>query len=143
MLAARRIAERYYPYIGETVDEPGDEFNVDATPHWVDEETHTFDTPAEMVETIRRDYVTFDATGRADWAAEPDGSHDIDFATGERERISWHFFPTMPMSTWLFVVAFVDARIEVRPNEYGGQSVVRKAGPQHVLNEALIRARNR
>lgn len=141
MLAARRIAERFYEYVDAegNPSENEEDFNIDASPHRVDEQVYEFDTLEEMVAAFRQDGVTFDSTGRADYAAEPDGSSVIDFATGERERVSWHLFPTMPMFTWLFLIAFVDARVDVRPNQYGGLSAVRIAGPQTVLRTALKR----
>jgi len=141
MLAAKRIAERFYEFVdaeGNPSDDDED-FNIDASPHRVDERVYEFDTLEEMVTAFRQDGVTFDSTGRADYAAEPDGSSVIDYATGERERVSWHLFPTMPMATWLFLIAFVDSRIEVRHNQYGGLSAVRIAGPQRLLRDALKR----
>lgn len=88
--SARRVASRFYEMIGADEFTPGDDFNIDTMPYAVDDETLTFDTMADLIDAVRRDYVTFDATG-ADWASDPDGSQIIDYATGARETVSWHF----------------------------------------------------
>ena len=87
---ARRIQERFFEYIGDDEYSPGDNFNWDGVPHSVKIDNIVFDSVAELVEAVRRDYVSFDATG-SDWACNPDGSDTIDYATGERESVSWHF----------------------------------------------------
>ena len=43
----------------------------------------------EAVRAITREGLTFAATG-ADWAAHPDGSQIIDYATAEREDVTAH-----------------------------------------------------
>ncbi len=148
MLAAKRITQRFYEYV--TWDEDGQasssedesDFNVDATPHYEEVEELTFDTPAELIEAMRRDGVEFSATGRADTATDPDGSQIIDYRTAEREVISWHFYPTFPMGTMMLVIAFVDARFK-RFDYYPSGRVRRviTALPQrHMLRDAIERA---
>lgn len=147
MLAARRIAKRYYEYVLEdgSYDVEGNlgNFNVDATPHWVDDEVYEFDTPDEMIRALRRDGVEFAATGRADWASDPDGSRVVDYATGEREIVSWHFFPTMPLGTHLFVIAFVDRRHKRFDYYPSGQirRVIEALPAHHFMRDAVARAR--
>jgi hypothetical protein len=126
-----------------------EDFNIDATPHWVDMDHLEFDSPAELIEAIRRDGVRFDATGNGAWAAEPDGSHVVDYRTGEQEAVTWHLPPGLvgpgnpSLITTIFIIAFVDAEIVVRPNEYGGQSVVRKAARNGLVQQAVERQRVR
>lgn len=43
----------------------------------------------EAADLIRRNGLTFEATGRA-WAADPDGSYTSDYGTGERTETSAH-----------------------------------------------------
>lgn len=109
---ARRIVARLYEYVDEDggpADVCDDEtFNVDATPHRVEDETLRFDTMAELVAAVRRDGVTFQATG-ADWATDPDGSQIIDYATAERETVSWHFDTLSPAMLARVVIPAVDA----------------------------------
>lgn len=111
--AARRIVTLLYEYAdadGGPAEVCDDEtFNVDATPHRVEDETLRFDTMAELVAAVRRDGVTFQATG-ADWATDPDGSHIIDYATAERETVSWHFDTLSPAMLARVVIPAVDAR---------------------------------
>lgn len=109
MYTARRIASRFFEYIGEDESTPGDTFNTDAMPHMVDDETLTFDSIADLVDAVRRDYVTFDATG-SDWAGDPDGSQIIDYATAERETVSWHFDGISPALISRVIIPAVDAR---------------------------------
>ncbi len=106
---ARRIASRFYECMGEDEHTPGEHFNVDATPHRVEDDALTFDTVAELVAAVRRDYVRFDATGNL-WAADPDGSQIIDYATGEREAVSWHFDSIAPAMLSRVIIPAVDAR---------------------------------
>lgn len=87
---ARRMEEQFYEYInGGDPTTPGDAFNVDADPHTVRIETETFDNIADLVAAMRRDGVTFDAYGDGMHAGDPDGSRIVDYATGERESITW------------------------------------------------------
>ena len=109
MYTARRIAARFFEYIGEDEATPGDTFNIDAMPHSVDDVTIAFDSVAELVDAVRRDYVTFTATG-TDWASDPDGSQIIDYATGEREEVSWHFDGISPALLSRVIMPAVDAR---------------------------------
>ena len=109
MYTARRIAARFFEYIGEDESTPGDTFNLDAMPHSVDDETLTFDSIADLVDAVRRDYVTFTATG-TDWASDPDGSQIIDYATAERESVSWHFDGISPALLSRVIMPAVDAR---------------------------------
>lgn len=109
MYTARRIAARFFEYIGEDEATPGDTFNIDAMPHSVDDETLTFDSVSDLVDAVRRDYATFDATG-SDWASDPDGSQIIDYATAERETVSWHFDGTSPALLSSVIMPAVDAR---------------------------------
>ena len=109
MYTARRIAARFFEYIGGDESAPGDTFNIDAMPHRVDDETLTFDSIADLVDAVRRDYVTFTATG-TDWASDPDGSQIIDYATGEREEVSWHFDGISPALLSRVIMPAVDAR---------------------------------
>lgn len=106
---ARRIAARFYEYTGADEYTPGDDFNVDATPYDVRDDVQEFDTMADLVAAVRRDGVTFAATG-TDWAADPDGSFDIDFATGAREAVSWHFDGIAPAMLARVIMPAVDAR---------------------------------
>ncbi|MDF2506327.1 MAG: hypothetical protein K0Q52_186 [Microbacterium sp.] len=105
---ATRIAARYFEYVGEDDATPGDTFNVDATPHRVEDDALEFDTMAELVAAVRRDGVRFDATG-TDWAANPDHSYVIDYATGEREAVSWHFDAIPPALLARVIMPAVDA----------------------------------
>lgn len=109
MYTARRISARFFEYIGEDESAPGDTFNIDALPHRVDDETFTFDSVSELVDAVRYDYVTFAATG-LDWASDPDGSRIIDYATAERETVSWHFDGISPALLSRVIVPAVDAR---------------------------------
>lgn len=66
-----------------------------------------FDTLEEMAERIRRLGVTFAATG-ADYTTNPDGSHTIDYATGEEQVYS--VWPTGLRTAELdALIALVDA----------------------------------
>lgn len=87
---ARRIEERFFEYIGDDEYTPGDFFNWDGVPHSVRIDDIVFDSVSDLVEAVRRDYVSFEATG-GQWACNPDGSDIIDYATAERESVSWHF----------------------------------------------------
>lgn len=62
---ATRIAQRFYEFIGKDEFVPGD----------YDIEDLSYDTVAELVHAVRSDYVTF----------------IINYATGVREVVSWHF----------------------------------------------------
>ena len=105
---ARRITQRFWEYIGDDESAPGDTFNADMAPHTVDDEHFTFDSVADLVDAVRRDGVTFDATGN-DWASDPDGSQIIDYATAEREAVSWHFESISPALLSRVIVPAVDA----------------------------------
>lgn len=107
--AARRIAERFWEYVNDAGTAPGEHFNVDATPHRVEDDAYMFDSVADMVRVVRMDGVTFDTTG-AEWASDPDGSQVIDYATGERERVSWHFDAIHPAILSRVIMPAVDAR---------------------------------
>lgn len=109
MYTARRIAARFFEYIGEDEYTPGGTFNLDVMPHHVDGETLTFDSVADLVASVRADGVTFDATGY-DWASDPDGSHIIDYSTAERETVSWHFDGISPALLSRVIMPAVDAR---------------------------------
>lgn len=87
---ARRIEERFFEYIGDDEYTAGDVFNIDAMPHSVRIDDIVFDSVSDLVEAVRRDNVTFESTG-GQWACNPDGSDIIDYATAERESVSWHF----------------------------------------------------
>lgn len=52
-------------------------------------ETYECDDTADAVRVLQREGVTFAATG-SDYAANPDGSVIIDYATAEREEVSAH-----------------------------------------------------
>lgn len=70
----------------------GDYYNA---PH-----THTFEdyfegTAAELAREIRKEGLTFDASG-GEWAANPDGSCVSNYATGERCEVSAHLPADMP-----------------------------------------------
>ena len=54
------------------------------------EEVVAVDDIDEAVGVIAREGLSFAATG-AGWAADPDGSYVINYATGEREEVSAHF----------------------------------------------------
>ena len=110
MYTARRIAARFFEYIGEDESTPGDTFNVDAMPHLVDDVTVTFDSVADLVRAVRWDGATFDATGHDTWASDPDGSQIIDYATAERESVSWHFDGIAPALLSRVIIPAVDAR---------------------------------
>jgi hypothetical protein len=90
MYQATRICKRFFEYTGLDEFLPGDDFNIDATPHTVTIDEMEFDSMRELIDAVKRDYVRFDATGN-DWAADPDGSQIIEYARAEREAISWHF----------------------------------------------------
>ncbi len=106
---ARRVAARFFEYVGADDASPGEHFNIDATPHTVSDDAQTFDRMADLVAAVRRDCVTFDATG-AEWASDPDGSQVIDYGTGERETVSWHFDGIAPAMLARVIVPAVDAR---------------------------------
>lgn len=106
---ARRIAARLFEYIGEDESTPGDTFNFTATPHSVDDKYVTFDSVADLVAAVRWDGAKFDATG-SDWASDPDGSQIIDYATAERETVSWHFDGISPALLSRVIMPAVDAR---------------------------------
>ena len=57
--------------------------------HYEGETTYEWDTATEAADFITRQGLTFSATGGS-WAANPDGSVIIDYATGEREEVSAH-----------------------------------------------------
>lgn len=77
-----RTVVRFYEYIDG-------EFNVDATPHYERVGELTADSIDEAATWMRRDGVRFDADGSGLRAADPDGSNIIDYATSERETITW------------------------------------------------------
>lgn len=106
---ATRIAARFFECIGASEDEPGDVFNVDAMPHTTDIDTLTFETMAELIAAVRRDRVTFEASG-TDWACDPDGSQIVDYATAAREAVSWHFDGINPAMLARVIMPAVDAR---------------------------------
>ena len=106
---AHRIATEFYEYTGADEYTPGDSFNGDMMPYAVDDETLTYDTVGELVAAVRRDYVTFSATG-CDYAADPDGSTIIDYAAGARESVSWHFDAVSPALLARVIMPAVDAR---------------------------------
>jgi hypothetical protein len=65
----------------------------------------------EAIDLCRKHGVSFAATGNQ-WAADPDGSHVIDYATGEVEEITIH-----PQGMWWpheyeALVAGVDAKAD-------------------------------
>ena len=49
----------------------------------------------EAIELCRREGVRFDAVNNGLWAALPDGSHVIDYATGKEEEVQVH-----PQGSW-------------------------------------------
>lgn len=106
---ARRIARVFYEYTGADEFTPGDDFNVDGTPHYTHDDVREFDSMRELIDAVRRDGVTFAATGN-DWAADPDGSYVIDYATAEREAVSWHFDGIAPDMLARVIIPAVDAR---------------------------------
>lgn len=59
------------------------------------EETHECDQISEAVAVIQREGLTFSATGN-EWAAHPDGSQIVDYATAEREEVSAHLVNVRP-----------------------------------------------
>lgn len=87
--SATRVVKRFYEYISDSADEPGDTFNIDATPHYELVEDLTFDSVRELAGAMRRDGVTFTAGDGAEYADLPDGSHIIDYSTAERESCYW------------------------------------------------------
>lgn len=87
---ARRIEERFFEYIGDDEYSPGDNFNIDGVPHSVKIDDIDFNSVSDLVEAVRRDHVSFKPSGEL-WADNPDGSDVIDYATAERESVSWHF----------------------------------------------------
>ena len=113
--AARRIAQRLFEYVTVSDDgtaTPSDDvadFNDLPFYHGTDDETVAFDSVAELVDAVRRDRVTFAATG-SDWASDPDGSQVIDYATAERECVSWHFDGIAPGLLARVIIPAVDAR---------------------------------
>lgn len=109
---ARRIAARFYEYTvdGLTPSDDPDAFNVDATPYAVEDDVMTFDSVADMVATIRRDGVSFDAYGDGVTASDPDGSYVIDYATGAREAVSWHFDGIAPALIERVIAPAIEAR---------------------------------
>lgn len=115
MYTARRIATRLYEYV--TFDDAGnafpsdndDDFNDMPHYHSVDDVTVTFDSVADLVTAVRWDGVTFNATG-TDYATDPDGSQIINYVTGERETVSWHFDGISPALLSRVIMPAVDAR---------------------------------
>lgn len=63
---------------------------------------------AEVVALIRREGLTFEATGGS-WAADPDGSRIVDYARGERVETSAHL-EGWPLRVEVAIIAAVDAR---------------------------------
>ena len=107
--AACRMVARLYEYIGADEYTPGDTFNVDAAPHAVTTGDYVFDSVTELVEAVRRDGVTFEASG-THYAIDPEGSYVIDYATGEREAVSWHFDSIPGALLERVIIPAVDAR---------------------------------
>ena len=85
----RRAITRFFEYIGEDENSPGEDFNIDATPHYESVEELTFDSVRELAEAMRRDGVTFNAGDSMERADLPDGSFIISYATAERETCCW------------------------------------------------------
>lgn len=56
---------------------------------WERREIIEFHSIPEAVEILKSRGLTFAATGGA-WAADPDGSRVVDYATGTREEVSAH-----------------------------------------------------
>lgn len=54
------------------------------------------DTLAEALRIFEREGVTFAASGNFDWAADPDGSRIVDYATGERVETTVHLGRDVP-----------------------------------------------
>ena len=59
------------------------------------EEEYECETAYDAVCRIREHGLTFEATG-TDWAANPDGSTIIDYATAEREEVTAHLVKFSP-----------------------------------------------
>lgn len=53
------------------------------------EEEYSCDHWTDAVNRLQCEGLSFDATG-ADWAANPDGSTIVDYATGRREEVTGH-----------------------------------------------------
>lgn len=62
----------------------------------------------EAVALIKSHGLTFSATG-AEWAADPDGSHIIDYRLAEREEITAHRGDGWSDEEWIAVADAVDA----------------------------------
>lgn len=94
---ATRLEEHFYSYVTTLSDgtlapsDDPDDFNVNRDTHYSHSEELTFDTVSELVRTIRGDYVTFRAYGDGSLrtAVDPDGSHTIDYRTGEECAVTW------------------------------------------------------
>lgn len=109
---ARRIAVRFFEYTHDGSSPSGDteDFNHDMTPYATDDDMIDFDSVAELVAAIRRDYVSFDAYRDGKTASDPDGSQIIDYATSARESVSWHLDGISPALLSRVIVPAVDAR---------------------------------
>lgn len=95
---ATRLTERWYEHVttlsdGTLIpsDDPED-FNVTGDTHYSVAEELTFDTVAELVAALRRDYVSLSAYGDPELgcAVLPDGGYVIDHRTGEYESVTWN-----------------------------------------------------
>lgn len=114
--SANRVVTRLYEYV--TVDADGtarpsdseDDFNDMPHYHYESIDAQEFDSVADMVAAIRRDYVSFAAYGDGMTASDPDGSQIIDYATAERESVSWHLDAVSPALLERVIIPAVDAR---------------------------------
>ena len=67
------------------------------------EDMHALD----MVRLCREYGLSFEATGHADWASNPDGSQIVDYREGKREEVTFHFGEDVPERLQLAVMAKV------------------------------------
>lgn len=94
---ATRLEEHFYRYVTALSDgtlapsDDPDDFNVNRDTHYSVVEEYVFDTVSELVAALRRDYVSLSAYGDGSLrtAVDPDGSHTIDYRTGEECAITW------------------------------------------------------
>jgi hypothetical protein len=81
MIGTVKIIETYY-LLDDVVDGDYPRDDTMTTEYPVD-------TVDEAVELIRREGLSFDATG-TDWAAQPDGSAVVNYATGQQVEVTAH-----------------------------------------------------
>lgn len=117
----------------EIRDEDGDVVDLVDIPH--DDDHTTAEVweagelaAAEVVQLIRREGLTFEASGGA-WAADPDGSSIINYGTGEREEVTAHLAGWPPR-----VVVAIHAAVDGAPVPGYEYDMTSSASRQHYID---------